>query len=77
MELNVRRNERSKVICEEERIERMSEWFVHDRGKLSGIPQGQELNPLFFIYVNGLPWGLRSCLNVFADGEEFLNKVLC
>ena len=49
-----------------------SEW----RKVTSGVPQGSVLALLMFlIYVNDLPEGLSSYINLFADDVKLLRKV--
>lgn len=43
----------------------------------SGVPQGSVLAPLLFpTSVNGLPVGIQSYLNVFANNARILKDVL-
>ena len=42
----------------------------------SGVPQGLMIGPiLFFIYINDLPTGIKSKINIFADDTKVVSKV--
>ena len=42
----------------------------------SGVPQGSVIGPiLFLIYINDLPTGIKSKINIFADDTKMASKV--
>ena len=42
----------------------------------SGVPQGSVIGPiLFLIYINDLPNGIKSKINIFADDTKMASKV--
>ena len=42
----------------------------------SGVLQGSVIRPiLFLIYINDLPTGIKSKINIFADDSKMASKV--
>ena len=45
-------------------------------GSYSGVPLGSVIGPiLFLIYINDLPTGIKSKINIFADDTKMASKV--